>query len=99
MRLYLIISSLVIFVAFAIYTQILIQNAKREQEYVPRIFAQYIAYTDSYLRQAEQYEALLSEVRTNFFQFATQRNFQEALWDYISIEFMQKNSIPVIITD
>jgi len=99
MRLYLIISSLVIFVAFAIYTQILIQNAKREQEYVPRIFAQYIAYTDSYLRQAEQYEALLSEVRTNFFQFATQRNFQEALWDYISIEFMQKNPIPVIITD
>ncbi|HOH79078.1 MAG TPA: ATP-binding protein [Candidatus Cloacimonadota bacterium] len=99
LRLYLIIGTVVIFVAFAIYTEILIRNARREQEYVPRIFAQYIAYTDSYLRQAEQYEDLLSEVRTHYFQFASQRNFQEALWDYISLEFMQKNPIPVIITD
>lgn len=99
LRLYLIIGTVVIFVAFAVYTQILIQNAKHEQEYVPRIFAQYIAYTDSYLRQAEQYEDLLSEIRTKYFQFATQRNFQEELWDYVSIEFMQKNPIPVIITD
>ncbi len=96
---YLIIGTILIFVAFAAYNHILIQNAKREQEYVPRIFAQYIAYTDSYLHQAEEYEQLLSEVRTRFFQFATRHNFQEALWDYISIEFMQKNPIPVIITD
>lgn len=89
----------VLFVLFAIYSQVLIQNAKREQEYVPRIFAQYIAYTDSYLRQAEQYEKLLSDIRTQYFQFATQRHFQQALWDYISIDFMQQNPIPVIITD
>ncbi|MFA5510786.1 MAG: sensor histidine kinase, partial [Candidatus Cloacimonadaceae bacterium] len=88
-----------IFIAFAIYSQILLQNAKREQEYIPRIFAKYIVYTDSYLRQAEEYAELLSEIRTQYFQFASQRNFQEALWDYISLDFMQKNPIPVIITD
>ena len=85
--------------AFTAYNLILVRNAKKEQECVPRMFAQYIAYTDSYLRQAEEYEKLLSEVRTRYFQFATRQNFQEELWDYISIEFMQKNPIPVIITD
>ncbi|MDZ4182107.1 MAG: hypothetical protein U1B83_04455, partial [Candidatus Cloacimonadaceae bacterium] len=39
LRLYLIFGSVVIFTFFAIYTQILIQNARREQEFVPRIFA------------------------------------------------------------
>ena len=63
------------------------------------MFAQYIAYTDKYLHQAEEYERLLSEVRTRYFQFATHQNFQEELWNYISIDFMQKNPIPVIITD
>ncbi|MDP2173884.1 MAG: HAMP domain-containing sensor histidine kinase, partial [Candidatus Cloacimonadaceae bacterium] len=99
LRLYLIFGSLVIFGFFAVYTQILIQNAKREQEFVPRIFAKYIAYTDSYLRQAEQYSKLLGEISSNYIQFATNRNFQQALWDYVSTEFMLKNPIPVIITD
>ncbi|NLO11493.1 MAG: HAMP domain-containing histidine kinase [Candidatus Cloacimonetes bacterium] len=99
LRLFLIIGTGLIFIAFAIYSQILLQNAKREQEYIPRIFAKYIVYTDSYLRQAEEYAELLSEIRTQYFQFASQRNFQEALWDYISLDFMQKNPIPVIITD
>lgn len=99
LRLYLILGSVVIFTFFAIYTQILIQNARREQEYVPRIFAKYIAYTDSYLRQSEQYSRLLSEISSSYIQFATARNFQQALWDYISTDFMLKNPIPVIITD
>jgi len=88
-----------IFIAFTAYNLILVRNARKEQESVPRMFAQYIAYTDSYLRQAAEYEKLLSEVRTRYFQFATKQNFQEELWDYISIDFMQKNPIPVIITD
>lgn len=99
LRLYIIVGSLVILGFFAVYNQILIQNARREQEYVPRIFAQYIAYSDSYLRQAAQYEQLLSEISSNYINFTTKRNFQEELWDYISMEFMQKNPIPVVITD
>jgi signal transduction histidine kinase len=90
---------LVIFAFFAIYTQILIQNAKREQEYVPRIFAKYIAYTESYLRRAEKYESLLNELNSNFIRFATRYDFQESLWDYISTQFLPRIPIPVIITD
>lgn len=99
MRLYIIFGSLAILVFFAVYTQILIQNAKREQEYVPRIFAKYIAYTESYLRRAEQYEKLLNELNSNFINFATQNDFQESLWDYISTQFLPRIPIPVIITD
>jgi signal transduction histidine kinase len=99
LRLYIVFGSLIIFVFFAIYTQVLIQKARQEQEYVPRIFAQYIAYTDGYLRAAEKYALLLTEVSSKYLQFTAQRDFQEQLWDYISTEFMQQNPIPVIITD
>jgi hypothetical protein len=99
LRLYIIFSSLIIFLFFAVYTQILIQNAKREQEYVPRLFAQYIAYTETYLKESEKNTQLLTEIITNYIQFATKRRFQQELWDYISTEFMQKNPIPIIITD
>ncbi len=99
LRLYLIVGSLLIFGAFAIYTQILIQNAKREQEYVPRIFANYIAYTDSYLRQAERYANILGELSAKHFESAQQFNYNEAISDYILLDFMPKNPIPIIITD
>jgi len=99
LRLYIVGGSLFIFVFFAIYTQVLIQQAKKEQEYVPRIFAQYIAYTDSYLRAAEKYAQLLTEVSSKYLQFTAQWDFQQQLWNYISTEFMTENPIPVIITD
>ena len=99
MRLYLIFGSLVIFVFFAVYTQVLIQNAKNEQEYVPRIFAKYIAYTDVYLKQAEQYVQLLSELSANYFKSAGSPNYEEAISDYILSEFMPKNPFPIIVTD
>lgn len=99
LRLYIIFGSLIIFAFFAGYTQVLIQNAKTEQEYVPRLFAQYIAYTETYLKESEKNTQLLSEIITNYIQFATKRNFQQELWDYISTDFMQKNPIPIIITD
>jgi signal transduction histidine kinase len=78
---------------------VLIQKAKTEQEYVPRIFARYIAYTDGYLRVAEKYAQLLTEVSSKYLQFTAQRDFQQQLWDYISTEFMQENPIPIIVTD
>jgi signal transduction histidine kinase len=99
LRLYVVFGSLIIFVFFAIYTQILIHEARKDQEYVPRIFAQYVAYTDGYLRSAERYTRLLTEVSSKYLQFAAQDDFQQQLWDYISTEFMQKNPIPIIITD
>lgn len=99
LRLYLIFGSLVIFIAFAVYTQILIQNAKKEQEYVPRIFARYIAYTDRYLRQSEQFAQMLAEITTKNFESIQQPDFQTAISDYMLFEFPQKNPIPVIITD
>ena len=106
MRLYIIVSSLVLFLFFAIYTQILIQNAKQEQEYVPRLFAQFIAYTDAYLRESEVYlkEAenntkLLSDIISNYFNFVGRRNFQQDLANYISLEFIPKINIPIVITD
>jgi len=99
LRLYIVFISLIVFVFFAGYTQVLIQKAKLEQEYVPRIFAKYIAYTDSYLREAEKYAQLLTEVSSKYLQFTTRWDFQQQLWDYISTEFMPDNPIPIIITD
>lgn len=99
LRLYLIFASISIFIFFAVYTQFLIQKARQEQEFVPRIFAQYIAYTDGYLRAAEKYSQLLTEVSAKYLQFTAKRDFQQQLWDYISTDFMQENPIPVIITD
>ncbi|MCK9433667.1 MAG: HAMP domain-containing sensor histidine kinase [Candidatus Cloacimonadaceae bacterium] len=99
LRLYLVVGSLFVFVFFAIYTQVLIQKAKQEQKYLPRIFARYIAYTDGYLRVAEKYAQLLTEVSSKYLQFAAQRDFQQQLWDYISTEFMLENPIPIIVTD
>lgn len=91
--------SLFVFVFFAIYTQVLIQKAKQEQKYLPRIFARYIAYTDGYLRVAEKYAQLLTEVSSKYLQFTAQRDFQQQLWDYISTEFMLENPIPIALTD
>lgn len=99
LRLYIVFGSLIIFVFFAGYTQVLIHKARLEQEYVPRIFAKYIAYTDSYLRSAEKYAQLLTEVSSKYLQFTTRWDFQQQLWDYISTEFMPDNPIPIIITD
>lgn len=99
LRLYLIIGSLVIFIFFAFYIQILIKKAKQEQELIPRIFAQYVAYTDTYLRVSEKYAQLLTEVSSKYFQFTASRDFKQDLWDYISTEFMPANPIPVIIAD
>ena len=99
LRIYLVAGSLLIFILFAVYTQFLIQNAKREQEYVPRIFAQYIAYTDGYLRQAEKFTQLLGELSTKHFESAQQFNYEEAISSYILFEFMPKNPIPIIVTD
>lgn len=99
LRLYLILGSLLIFIAFAVYAQILIQNAKREQEYVPRIFAQYIAYTDGYLRQSEKYARMLAEITSKRFESLQEDDFQQAISNYMFFEFPEKNPIPVIITD
>jgi signal transduction histidine kinase len=99
LRLYIVSGSLLIFLFFGVYTQILVQKAKQEQEFVPRIFARYIAYTDGYLRAAEKYAQLLTEVSSKYLQFTAQRDFQQQLWDYISTDFMQDNPIPIIVTD
>jgi len=86
-------------VALTIYLQVLLQKARREHEKVPQIFAQYIAYTDSYLRSAEKYAQLLTEISSKYLQFAASRDFKQQLWDYISTDFMRENPIPIIITD
>jgi len=99
LRLYLILGLLLIFTAFAVYAQVLIQNAKREQEYVPRIFAQYIAYTDGYLRQSKKYAQMLAEITSKRFELIQEDDFQEAISDYMFLDFPGKNPIPVIITD
>lgn len=99
LRIFLVVGSLLIFVFFAIYSQFLIQNAKREQQYVPRIFAQYIAYTDGYLRQAEKYAQILSELSSKHFESAQQMDYEAAISSYILFELMPKNPIPIIITD
>jgi len=96
LRLILIVGSLAIFVFFAGYIQILIKKAKLEQEYVPRIFAQYIAYTDSYLRAAERNAQLITEISSKYLQFTGSSDFKQNLWDYVSTEFMRDNPIPVI---
>lgn len=99
LRIYLILGSLILFAFFAVYTQILIQNAKQEQQYVPRVFAQYIAYTDSYLKETEVYTQKLTELFTSYIQISLRRNFQQELWNYISTEFVPQYPIPIIITD
>ena len=88
-----------VFGIFAVYTQILIHNAKQEQEYIPRIFAQYIAYSDDYLRQAEQYSLMIGELSSNYFKSVQKPNFNSSIGDYILYEFMPHNPLPIIITD
>ncbi|MDY0152389.1 MAG: HAMP domain-containing sensor histidine kinase [Candidatus Cloacimonas sp.] len=99
LRLFLIFGSLAIFFFFAVYVQILIRQAKLEQEYIPRIFAKYIAYTDNYLQLADKNAQLLTEVSSKYLQFTASKDFKQNLWDYISTQFMPENPIPVIITD
>lgn len=99
LRFILIFGSLAIFIFFAVYIQFLLKQAKKEQEFIPRIFAQYIAYTDRYLREAERNAQLITEISSKYLQFTTSRDFKQDLWDYISTEFMQENPVPVIITD
>lgn len=99
LRIYFIIGAIILFIALTIYLQVLLQKARREHEKVPQIFAQYIAYTDSYLRSAEKYAQLLTEVSSKYLQFAARRDFKQQLWDYISTDFMRENPIPIIITD
>lgn len=99
LRFILIFGSLAIFIFFGVYIQFLIKQAKKEQEYIPRIFAQYIAYTDKYLREAEQYAQLITEISSKYLQFTTSQDFKQDLWDYISTEFMRENPVPIIITD
>jgi signal transduction histidine kinase len=99
LRFYLIFGLLLFFVAFAVYSQILIRNANLEQEYVPRIFARYIAYTDTYLRRSEKYAQMLGELSSKHFESAQKLNYNEAIGDYILTDFMPHNPIPIVITD
>lgn len=99
LRLYLILGSLLIFGIFAVYAQILIRNAKREQEYVPRIFAQYIAYTDKYLRRSQQTSRMLAEITSKRFESLQELDFEKAISNYMLFEFPDKNPVPVIIAD
>ncbi len=99
LRLYLILGSLLIFGIFAVYAQILIRNAKREQEYVPRIFAQYIAYTDKYLRRSEQTSRMMAEITSKRFESLQERDFEKAISNYLLFEFPDRNPVPVIIAD
>ena len=98
-RLYIIMGSLFLLVFFGVYTQVLIQNAKRDAQFVPRLFAQYIAYTDSYLTEAEKNTELLTEVLVRYLKFAGEPDYQERMWSYLNTEFITKLDIPIIITD
>jgi signal transduction histidine kinase len=99
LRLYLIFGVIFLLLFFGIYTQMLIQNAKRDATFVPRLLAQYIAYTDSYLRTAEKNTQLMTELLVEYLQSAGAVNYQEKMWNYLNTEFMAKMSIPIIITD
>jgi signal transduction histidine kinase len=84
---------------FGIYTQVLIQNAKKDAQFVPRLFAQYIAYTDSYLKDAEKNSQLLTEVLIQYLQSAGDPNYQSKMWNYLNTSYIAKLRIPIIITD
>lgn len=99
LRLYLIFGSCFLLLFFGIYTQVLIHNAKRDAQFVPRLFAQYIAYTDSYLKSAEKSTQLLTEVLIEYMQSAGEANYQEMMWNYLNTEFIAKLQIPIVITD
>ena len=90
---------MIIFVIFAVLTQVYIQNARREQEYLPRVFAQYIAHSEGYMRSSERYAELLTEVFVRYLQVSVHEDFAEDMWDYISREFVQKIPLQVVITD
>jgi len=99
LRLYLIFGSFFLLLFFGVYTQVLIQNAKRDAQFVPRLFAQYIAYTDSYLKNAETNTQLLTEVLVEYLQSAGENDYQEKMWTYLNTVFISKLRIPIIITD
>ncbi len=98
-RLYIVIGSIVLLLAFGAYTQILIREAKEDAQFVPRLFAQYIAYTDSYLKEAQKNTELITEVLVKYLQVAGEYDFQEKMWTYLNTQFINKMKIPIIITD
>ena len=98
-RLYLIVGLIALLLFVGVYTQVLIRNAKRDEQFVPRLFAQYIAYTDSYLKKAEENTQLLTEVLVQYLSVAGDYNYQEKMWTYLNTEFMPRIKIPIIITD
>lgn len=99
LRIYLITGIILLLVFFGVYSQVLIQNAKRDAQFVPRLFAQYIAYSDSYLKSAERNTQLLTEVMVEYLKSAGETNYQEKMWNYLNTEFMARIRIPIIITD
>ncbi|MFO7660481.1 MAG: HAMP domain-containing sensor histidine kinase [Candidatus Cloacimonadaceae bacterium] len=99
LRLYLIFGIIFLLLFFGVYTHVLIQNAKRDAQYVPRLFAQYIAYTDDYLKKAEMNTQLLTEVLVEYLQAAGANNYQERMWNYLNTTFLAQLNIPIIITD
>jgi len=99
LRLYLIFGIVFLLLFFGVYSNVLIQNAKRDAQYVPRLFAQYIAYTDDYLKRAEKNTQLLTEVLVEYLRTAGATNYQERMWNYLNTAFIAKLNIPIIITD
>ncbi len=99
LRIYLITGIILLLAFFGVYTQVLIQNAKRDAQFVPRLFAQYIAYTDSYLKSADRNTQLLTEVMVEYLKSAGESNYQEKMWNYLNTDFMARLRIPIIITD
>lgn len=99
LRLFGVYASLLVFLVLTSYTQYLINKARDEHESVPHIFANYVAYTDGYLRHAERNAQLITELSSKYLQFTTADDFQQLLWDYVSIDFMNANPISIIITD
>ncbi len=99
LRLIFVYASLLVFLVLTLYTQYLINKAREEHENIPHIFANYVAYTDGYLRHAEKNAQLITELSSKYLQFTTRDDFQQLLWDYVSIDFMNANPISIIITD
>jgi signal transduction histidine kinase len=90
----------VILIAFyIIYTNVLLQKAKQDSEFIPRSFAKYVVFIESQITEAESNSKLISELFATYINSLTKDNYDELLVSYIRDEFVSNIKMPVVITD
>ncbi|MBN2830315.1 MAG: HAMP domain-containing histidine kinase [Candidatus Cloacimonetes bacterium] len=99
LQLYFILGSIILIAFYIIYTNVLLQKAKQDSEFIPRSFAKYIVFIEAQINEAEGNSKLISELFAKYINSLTKDNYEDVLVNYIRDEFIANMKMPVIITD